>query len=611
MVLSVEQRQQQLETISLFSGLPADEFRQLAEATEAEVYEAQGTVADAGAVIQYLYVVLTGELQLTDANGDKVDSRGEGETFGEIAIIDPEPLRLSARAAAGTRLLRIPATSVRDAARSNEGVAQALVRAAIGRVRMALQSLRPERGIVDQVVKDWMSAPAQTAESDVTIQDAARRMNDHRISALLIQNEGRWAILTDRDLRGRVVAENRPTSDLAHSVATPDPVMLGSDRSLAEAMTVMAESNVHHLPIMDSDEVVGMLSASDVARAQDANGADLVRDIERAHDEESVVRLCQRRSQVFQQLVGSGASGGHIGRMMTAITDAATRRLLALAADELGAAPCPWSWIVFGSQSRREQALKTDQDNGMIIADAELVDHEYFDVLARTVNHGLDRCGFVLCPGDVMAMNPRWRNSLDGWMRQFDEWIAAPDPKPLMHASIFFDFRHLSGPRQHGSALAEHIRQGCMDNTRFLRFFAENALRESPPLGMFRRWRTEASDEGAGIDIKRRGISPITSLVRVRALARGVEQASTRSRIAALIQLEPHRRRDLASLLDAFDFVDRLRLQLHARCSSEGKPLSNVLPLGELSSLVESQLKDAFSVVQISQQVLARRYLLG
>ena len=299
-----------------------------------------------------------------------------------------------------------------------------------------------------------------------------------------------------------------------------------------------------------------------------------------------------------------------IGRMVTHITDAFTIRLIQLGQQQLGEAPIAWAWVVFGSQAREEQTARTDQDNGMVLArKAKEGEARYFSDLATFVCDGLDQLGYVYCPGEIMAINVKWRVSLAKWKRHFDNWIDEPEPKSVMHSSIFFDMRCVYGEQGLVDELKEYAVRRARKNRIFRRFMAANVLGHRPPIGFFRRFVQE--DDGSqseGLNLKHRGIVPITDLVRMRALEGGIVTANTFDRIEQAAAQGIMNENDARSLRDALVLINRIRLNYQAEQMAQGKEPSNFVPPDELSHLMKRNLKAAFMLVLEAQNALAHRY---
>jgi CBS domain-containing protein len=288
-----------------------------------------------------------------------------------------------------------------------------------------------------------------------------------------------------------------------------------------------------------------------------------------------------------------------------------------LAEEQLGPPPVPYVWLCGGSQARREQSAHSDQDNALLIADGMAAgDDDWFAALAKRVTDGLDACGFVYCPGNAMASNPKWRQPLQQWRRYFSDWIDKPDPKALMLSSIFFDLRPVHGDLQLFETLQSEVLGKTRNNGIFIAYLAANALQHRPPLGFFRNFvLVHDGEHDDTLDIKRRGIAPITDIARLSALSLGLSQTNTAERLQAAAEavgeeggLSPGM---AGNLIDALAFIARLRIQHQAEQIRAGLPPDNYLPPAALSELERKHLKEAFKVIQLMQDTLDNRYQGG
>jgi CBS domain-containing protein len=436
-------------------------------------------------------------------------------------------------------------------------------------------------------------------------------MSEQNVSSVLVmKDEALAGIATDKDLRQRVLAVDLDPDEAIAMVMTSKPMTLSAEAGVDEALLLMMRENYHHLPVVEADRPLGLVTAGDLLRSQSEHPLRLVRDIHKKENLEQLVHLSRRLPSLFERMVNLGRDVEQIGRMVTHITDAFTVKLIRLAQQELGEAPMKFAWVAFGSQAREEQTARTDQDNGLILeGKADEQESDYFDALATFVCAGLDRLGYVYCPGEVMALNVSWRVSLAKWKRHFDQWIDEPEPKSVMHSSIFFDMRCVYGDSALVEELLVYATKRAKDNRIFRRFMAANVLGHKPPIGFFRRFVQE--DDGShseGLNLKHRGIVPITDLVRMRALENGVTEANTFTRIARVAEAGTMNESDANSIRDALILINQIRLAHQAEQMKAGQSPSNFVPPDELSPLMRRNLKAAFMLVVEAQTALAHRY---
>ena len=454
-----------------------------------------------------------------------------------------------------------------------------------------------------------------TLAPTASIRAAAELMRAERVSSVLLIEQGHLlGLVTDRDLRNRVIAEGLDTARPVADIATLAPLTVDENSPAFEALLLMARHNIHHVPAMNGKQVTGMLTATDLTEQHSTSPVYLAGDIYRQTDVAGLARISQSVKRLQQHLAAADASAYSTGHMITALTDAFTSRLIHLAEAQLGPPPVDYVWVAAGSQARQEQTAKTDQDNCLMLDDRfnEAQHGAYFKAFSRFVCDGLNACGYVHCPGDMMAMTDTWRQPRHQWAQYFEHWINSPDPKALMLTCVFFDLRAIHGQ----TALLDSLRQGVLKRTQgnslFLAYMVSNALKHRPPLNMFGKLSPARGGEHPDtIDLKHNGIVPIVDLARVYALAGGLDVANTHDRLTAAghaSEISAHGAHDLR---DALEFLAKMRITHQARQMSAGQPPDNHLALGELSHFERNHLKDAFDVVQTLQGVLGQRYQSG
>ncbi len=454
-----------------------------------------------------------------------------------------------------------------------------------------------------------------TLPPNTSIQATAQLMRElHVSSVLLMQDDALFGLVTDRDLRNKVVADGLDVSQPVANIATRTLLTVQANSPAFEALLLMARHHIHHLPVLDGERVAGMITTTNLTEQHSASPVYLASDIYKQTTLDGLQELSGRVKQLQQQLAAADASAYSTGHIITAITDALTVRLIQLAEQSLGAAPVPYLWVAAGSQARSEQTAKSDQDNCLILDDSydEAAHGAYFKAFSKQVCDGLAACGYIHCPGEMMAMTDTWRQPRKVWADYFRKWIEQPKPKALMLTCVFFDLRGIHG----NSELLESLRQDVLAHTKgnslFLAHMVSNALKHRPPLGMFGAITLiKGGDNPNTIDLKHSGIVPIVDLARIYALAAGVSAANTHDRLevsASAGQVSEQSARDLR---DALEFLGKLRISHQARQTTKGQAPDNFLALDELSNFERSQLKDAFAVVQTLQGVLSSRYSGG
>ncbi|MDP2067162.1 MAG: putative nucleotidyltransferase substrate binding domain-containing protein [Burkholderiaceae bacterium] len=467
-------------------------------------------------------------------------------------------------------------------------------------------------GLLGTSIRTLIKREPITVSPSTSIRAAATLMCERRVSSVLLVEQGHlFGLVTDRDLRNRVVAQgldiDRPVAD----IATLAPMTVNANSPAFEALLLMARHNIHHMPVMEGHRIAGMITATDLTEQHSTSAVYLAGDIYKQTTVEGLARISGRVKHLQRSLAAADASAYSTGHIITAITDALTTRLIHLAEATLGPAPVDYVWVAAGSQARSEQTAKSDQDNCLILDDAydESRHGDYFRAFSRFVCDGLAACGYIHCPGEMMAMTDKWRQPRQRWVRYFDQWVNTPEPMALMLTCVFFDLRAIHGKSELLDTLRHDVLQRTRGNSLFLAHMVGNALKHRPPLGLFGNITVIRSGENARtIDLKHSGIVPIVDLARVYALAGAVAAVNTHDRLEQAGHSGEVSDQGARDLRDAQEFLGKLRIAHQARQIARGQAPDNFLALEELSNLERSHLKSAFAVVQGLQNVLAQRY---
>ncbi|MDZ7704666.1 MAG: putative nucleotidyltransferase substrate binding domain-containing protein [Trueperaceae bacterium] len=601
-----------------FSELPSDTLDDLPKKLEVRYFRRGKTIFGLGETNTCLYLVRSGAVDLYGRDESLVSRLGEGDGFGYPSLLSGRPTQNRAEAIEDTLVYTLPQAEFDALRRAHKVFDQFYSEAYAERVRHALGNMREVEGEVAFMTAEAGELVARapiTTSPDTSIRAAAERMRDERVSSLLITHDDALVgIVTDRDLRNRVVAAGASYDAPVSSIMTENPITLAAKAFVFEVLLTMTHHNLHHVPIVADDKLVGLLTTTDLMRQQSANPVYLVGDLRKQQTVEGVAGVAERLPQVLRSLIDADATAYDIGRIVTLIGDAINQRLLRLAEQQLGPPPVPYAWLVFGSQARGEQSLHSDQDNALLLSnDADLGAHsDYFDSLARFVSDGLNACGYRYCDGNVMGTNPKWRQPLKVWQGYFDDWIVRPKPEALLNASIFFDMRSIYGDDGLFEQLHSRVMRQSAENQIFVAQMAKNALDNQPPLGFFRQFVLDrGGDHGNTFDLKHRGVVPIIDLARVYALAEGAAAVNTQDRLEAVSESGSLSRDGAANLRDALEFIAFARLRHQARQLKKGEQPNNHVSPDEMSPLERRYLKDAFKIVDSMQSALTQRYQVG
>ena len=420
--------------------------------------------------------------------------------------------------------------------------------------------------------------------ADAPIAEVVQAMHRERVGSMVVVDQaGAVAgIFTTIDLLERVASPRLSMDMPIASVMTPRPFALEQAAPLVEAALAMARHGFRHVVVTRDGALAGVVSERDLFALQRTSLGRMAERIRAARGVEALTAAAAEIRALAGRLLAQGIAARQMTRMVSALNDTLTERVVSLAAGS-HSLPGRWCWLALGSEGRMEQTTVSDQDNALIV-DAPAEAKGAYLAFADEVNRMLDACGFPLCKGDIMARNPRWCLAPAEWTALFDGWIRNPEPDALLNAAIFFDFRPLAGDARLAEALRRDVLARARRYPSFLRAMAHSALTVRPALGLLRDFGADT------IDLKLNGARPFVDAARVLALAAGSEETATAARLAAAG--EP------ASRADAFHFIQRLRLDAGG----------NALPVARLTSIERRVLKEALREAERLQDRLRADY---
>ena len=574
-------------------------------------FAAQSVIHSANTWGHQLSVILKGRVGLRKTDVSQDFYFHEGEHFGAGISNTRLIQHADVIAAEDTDLLTLDLSILHELLETEPQI-QPFFPLPLGFANQPLPATSAESDLFNLPLGDVISIAPVTINADATTLEAARLMQQHKVSSLmLVDHNALIGVVTDRDLRNKVVAQGLALTTPLRAIATPNPLTLSTQNRAFEAMLLMARHQIHHVPVVNNGHIAGMVTASDLYRQHNLSAIYMARDIHEQTTLAGLVKISQKLKPLQKHLAASHASAYTTGHIITTLTDAFTIRLIEMAEAELGAPPVPYLWVAAGSQARNEQTAKSDQDNCMILDDAfdPHKDGEYFSALAKFVCDGLNACGYIHCPGEMMAMTDKWRQPLATWRAYFQDWTHKPDPMGLMLSSVFFDMRPVHGASELISALRTEMLNNTRGNTLFLAHMVSNAQKLRPPLGLFGGISLIRRGEHAGtIDLKHTGLAPAVDLARIYALAGGLAEVNTHDRLEKAATSGEVSEQSARDLRDALEFLSTLRIQHQTQQMQAGLEANNYLALHELSNFERSHLKDAFNVIQSLQTVLSQRY---
>jgi CBS domain-containing protein len=596
-----------------FASLPESAVDTLPPQIKSMRVVGETVVVHAQQAVRWLYIVRAGLIAIRATNGDLWAERIKGETFGVQALLGDGRSAFDAVALEDATLYLLPdATFARLRIEYPEFERFFSPLGGTGR-RLSRAEHRPTAEVQSNLIAlrigDLMTPDPLTTAIDRPVREAAVLMRDQGVSCLpVIAGSELAGMITDTDLRDRVVAEAISPETPVATVMTEAPPALQAHSLAYEAVLTMRRSAARYLPVLEDKRLIGLIGEGDLRRRK-TNGFDFFADsIFRSKTAVGMAKVVAQVPQLLAMLVETGTPAHAVGLTVTSVADVTSFRLLQLAEEQLGPPPVPYVWLSSGSQARQEQMGVSDQDNCLILDDCyvEALHGRFFEDLAQFVCSGLHACGYDYCPGEMMATTPKWRQPLARWRDYFSSWIAHPEPMAQMLSSVMFDLRPLRGETRLFDRLQDITSGEAKASTLFVAHMAGHALSHAPPLDFFRRFvlAREGAQENR-LDLKLHGTVPIIDLARIYALQAGVRSANTRDRLIEAQRAGVISESSMYDLIDALALIAAVRLKHQSRQIRRGAKPDNFVSPDELSRIERHHLRDAFRIVRAAQTTLA------
>ena len=625
----VEEAVRFLAQVPPFQFLEGSQLRALAEHLTLVFYP-KGTeiLRQDGPVSESLPIIQMGAVKITmrpKGGGEEVlvDYRERGETFGLVSLMGGNQ-KTSIVALQDTICYLLPKARLHELMAGNPAVTEYLLQFHLTKyVDMTSREMQGKSlflGSSDHLLftaqlKEIYRPAAVTAEPGEAIRQVALRMADARQSAALVLGPGGepLGIVTDSDFRSKVVALGADIEAPVGLIMSQPVVTMDEKDPCFEVVLRMLQGNIHHVAVTRDGVLQGMVSNHDFMVLQGRSPLAFSEDIERQTRLEGLAPVSRKALTIIGGLLREGARAANIVRIISELNDRVVRKVIEITERGLGPPPVPDCWLALGSEGRKEQTFRTDQDNALVYEDPPPPEAaaaaEYFRRFSEAMRDGLVQCGFEACPAGYMASNPQWCQPLSVWQNHFADWISQPTPEAVLKSLVFFDFRPLHG----NAALAWELR-GQLDrlipeHPIFLGFLANMLVKNRPPIGFFGSVAVERGGEHKdGLNLKIKGVAPLVDIGRLFALEHGVRASSTWERLEALRGGDTIISDQIDELEYALEFISLLRIHHQYRQMESGKAIDNFIRLETLSHLERKSLKNIFRLILRIQDQLMERF---
>ncbi len=442
-------------------------------------------------------------------------------------------------------------------------------------------------------------------EKECSIMDALRQMEHKKSSCIIVQNGDDYThgIVTDSVVRRHVLFNEYDKNAAIGPIALHPIITIEVDDYLFNALLSFTKHSIKRIVVTRKGEIVGILEQLDLL-SYFANHTYLVAvQIRKAETIDELKQASFDLINIIKKLHAKGTKVDYIAKLISEINEKIYEKLYhMIVPKELWHKAC---LIVMGSEGRKEQMLKTDQDNALIIDDD--MDASVYEPYMKRFTEVLIDFGFPPCEGNIMVSNAYWCKPMREYKKEITRWCDMPSMEDVMNLAIFFDALCVAGEAKMLAELKASIFERTRGQDVFMANFAKAAVAFETPIGMF----TNLIANNNKIDVKKGGIFPIVQGIRSLSLQQGIEETDTVSRIKELIHKGILDEDFAGALAEAFDTLLNLRLKDRLARSASGTAFDNLIDITALNQLELELLKDSFKIVNKFKKFLSHHFKLS
>jgi len=454
-------------------------------------------------------------------------------------------------------------------------------------------------------IKDLAFRNIITCKGNTPVFEAAQLMAANKVSCLFITSESGNidGFVTDITLRDRVIAQQVDLHKPVYYVMDRAIRSINIETYVYEALLMMYQSKSRYLLVEANGAYVGFVSRNKLMSEQAQSPLVFIQSVKLAKTSTELKEKWARVPYIVNKLLTSGVQVDIVNQLITAIADTIAQNVVEEVLAEKGAAPSKFVFMVLGSEGRKEQTLKTDQDNAIIYEDKanehrEEVRHWFLDFAAK-VSDRLHDIGFAYCTGGFMASNPQWTHSLSHWKANYKHWMEEALPETAIKFSTFFDCRLIYGDRNIMDELRDFLDVELQEPLeKFFAYLAKNALQYVPPLAFFKPIKTITVEGREVFDIKK-AMTPVVDLVRVYALRNRIFVENTGERMKLLRDMGVFSEKQYQELHLSYYYLMAMRLKSQSTkmIVNQVEP-DNYIDIEFLTRIERVTLKEIFKTIE-------------
>jgi CBS domain-containing protein len=594
-----------------FNQLSKEVLAEMVDDITMEYYpKGKHILTQGGPPSEFLGVIKKGGVKVFMATGEEdeivIDYRGEGEHFGLLSVVSGDRSRTNVDAIEDTICYRVSRDKILSILKNNPAANEYFLKSFfVNMIDKTYEETRKrysgsfdsEHLLFSTPVKDVIRSAPKAVPRDITIQQAAKEMANHKIGSLVVVDEQGKPVgmVTDRDFREKVVAKAKDVASPLDSIMSSSLVSIEADDNCFEALIRMIRYKIHHIVVLERGELAGMVTNHDFMLLQGSSPTILVKEIGQIQSTEGLKDTAPKFYKAVSSLLRYGARAHNITGLITELTEKITNSMIDIFAKEHGPAPVDFTLIFFGVAGRREVTLSFQLDMGIIYEDAgdpevQKIVEVYFKRLAETLNNCLFACNLT---SEGQCFKPEHIQSYTAWKKQLQKWGTGAGTSMNMG---YFDMRPVRGSADRAVNLLNFLQTRAASYKPILESLAADTMQVVPPLGFFKNLVVEKGGEHKNeLNLFEKGIKPLADCARIYALENGITFQSTMERL-----------HELANRLDfkfagdmeqAFGYLLTLIIHNQLRQAEEGGVPDNFVNPDTLTTFEQKTLKESFQLI--------------
>ena len=446
-----------------------------------------------------------------------------------------------------------------------------------------------------------------------SIYEAAKIIKREKVPTLLLEDENKnMFIVTDSDFREKVILNRMSYEEEVGKISNSGLIYVYENDYLFNAQLIMAKHSIKRLVVKnDKNEIIGIIDQISLSSFFATNTFSVSNEIDKADTVEELKSASKSFIKIIKSLNAKGVKIDFISNLISQLNKRVLDKLFhILAPVELISNS---ALLVMGSEGRREQVLKTDQDNALIISDSCTLSKIEIEEFTKKYIDTLVDFGYPRCDGNIMISNPYWCRSQKEFKDLIFSWITSPTAESFMNLAIFYDALCVSGNKELLKELKEYIFKIGSTSQTFYMHFAKVIMDFSVPLGFFDGFVLDNINEKHSneIDIKKGGIFILVQGIRSLSLEHKLFKTNTIKRIKALEKIGVLEDEFSKELIEAFNFLSTIKLQSGLDKLDQARHINNYINPKNLNTMQKDLLKDSFKIVNKLKKKLELHYKLN